>query len=457
MEIRVSSGIITAIYFVFLELGMERFIFYLTAQLQAYELLRTVNHGKLVSTRPSKIPVLGEALRHRCSWVTFCVLLLRLILIAAIFCLNFGTEGASMPASRRVSRAYIAYQNAVDAEWFKNGTYTFNRDFNALSGCARETEDGLDYFDLAMDLLSGERGLSDLDESSKVPAASRRVDFARMICLDGINYSPRKLAMRIEGCGQRAAECKSRPLNPDWNELEWKVNNLSRAFVQRRVIEGAWVIGLQAVKQMAECVYASDFANCAVWNSSAASKMMKIMTVDLRDLLRLHSAQNRSTVRLRMLEDSGTAVISGGAFGRISVAHAMADSTARHPPDILAVINRIFSRSVEYRPNEEELFALSGSQAVTQIDDLALGAAVVLAVISVVACVWVLTERFCSGSGGGQWWKFTSDGLLTVWSDDVAATCAKDQYPTVYQVHSEQGITRVAALKAEEMQPFSSS
>eukprot|EP00178_Gracilaria_changii_P025530 TRINITY_DN78663_c0_g1_i1.p1 TRINITY_DN78663_c0_g1~~TRINITY_DN78663_c0_g1_i1.p1 ORF type:complete len:453 (+),score=53.20 TRINITY_DN78663_c0_g1_i1:60-1418(+) len=448
MEIPLSSGIVTSLYFVFLELGIERLVFELTARVQAHELLRSVSNGQTISARPSVIPVLGDSLRHRSSRATFLALLLRIVLIAAIFLVNFGTEGASRAVVRPISRAYVAYQNAEDAEWFKNGSYTFNRDFNALSGCARETENGLDYFDLALDLMSGERNLSDLDESWTVESASRKVDFAHSVCLDGFNFLPRKLAMRVEGCGPRAAKCKASPTNATWKTSTWQVNDLSSAFVQSRLIAEAQVIGLQSGNQMAECVYAIQYANCAVWNASVDSKMLKITIINLMDVGELRQARNGSVVSLRMGDTSGTAVISGGSFGRISVAHAIADSTSRHPDDILEVINRIFSRSVEYRPNEDELFVLSGSQSVTQIDDLALSAAVVLMVATITACMWVFAEKWRSKSSKLCWWKFTSSGLLTVWNDDVTgAQEGRDQFPIVQQMFSAHGIVRVGAQR----------
>jgi hypothetical protein len=209
--IGVQSGWVTAAYFVFIELILERIVIFMGSRSNDSRIKRRILSGERVTLQEKEVPIITENLvsdGNRAEWLTICVF--RAIFLVAILLLNLGTNGEDGGLYKMQRFKYWARSEMSDAQWNKNGTYHFKRDFNLVANCKIQDDSAnqTKYYRMAFNAVGKTSSDQvDFEEGTKPFQRNVTLDTSSVACLDGISYTPEVLVFALGGCGSHGFDC----------------------------------------------------------------------------------------------------------------------------------------------------------------------------------------------------------------------------------------------------------
>ena len=418
-----ASGWTSAIYFVVFEVGITVLLFSISASSHRFFISRVISSGSSVTVYESPLPVIGRELqigRLRSKLFHYAT---RAIALWAIFVINLYTVGRTGSILSSTTRNYIAVQNAENSDWFKDGAYVFRRDFPALTGCRLGTEDGVEFYNIALDTVSGEKGIEDFNPSGN-GMGSVPLDFSKALCLDGVQVRPKEVAMRVVGCGDQGRDCYHNP-DADPITIKARVNTLSSHYSSTWLHSPRQLIGFETQDGlMGECVIKTGNRSfCAMWTDSidgnTSSLWISFLMYSVGDF---SYSGNETIVELALKRTSTVVKIVGGRFGSISVGRAISLSISVNTPPVFEMINHLYSQSVEFFPRTKTYEIMKGERNVTEVQKPAIISAIVLiGILMMEILLWcwriIRYRKF-------KWMakRLKLVGLLRTWQEDVQPT-----------------------------------
>jgi hypothetical protein len=422
-QLTVPSGLVSAAYFLIGDVAILGLVIWSGCRLIAYESRRLILSGKSVTTKPCGIPLVGAGISSGATVTKVVIGFLRLVCIAALLSINLGTNGTKSENQEPEVRGVLAYPNALDVDWFKNGTYTIERQFNAFAGCSRRTADGIKYFQVAVDLVGGGTG-PDFDPSYTVPKGHYKLQTESIICLNGEGYGPETTALELTDC-PGGYSCR---LVPDVTSIEnqaftvAQVNTLSSGFVVSVIDSGRRLVGLDetATGVQRQCLVSESVATCFAWE--AVDRGVNSVWLERalgQYALELYAARNRSTVSVILLKMSGKALVRGGKYGSVTIGQALVRTSLVSVPDLFEVVNGIYTRSIEYKRCELPIYRVTGSSDATNFDTTVIVGGALLVVILCTQLAIVGFTCIRTRPTVPPLWKLEAKYLGTLWESEV--------------------------------------
>jgi hypothetical protein len=216
--IGVPSGVVTTVYFVIIELILERIVIIMGSRSNDSRIKRRILSGERVALQEKEVPILTENLvsdGNRAEWLTICVF--RAIFLVAILLLNLGTNGEDGGQYKTQRFNYWVKSKMSDAQWNRMGTYHFTRDYNLFANCKiqDDSKNLTKYYRMAFN-AEGRTSSDqvDFEEGTKPIQPNVTIDTSLVACLDGISYTPEYLVFALGGCGTHGFDCIRERVDP---------------------------------------------------------------------------------------------------------------------------------------------------------------------------------------------------------------------------------------------------
>jgi hypothetical protein len=440
LEVPIQSGIVTVGYFIIFDIIVLGIIGYIGTILIGTDARQRVLNGQPLKLAPSRLPVLGYGCYAGRSLRKVMVVCSRATALVALVLINVGTNGSSRPATEVIDRTHLAYPNAADSDWQKNGTYTIQREFNAFLGCSRATPEGMKLFQIALNLEGGGREVQDNDPSGRTESAHYPLVRDSLACLDGITFGPEAVALEVTDC-YRGVACRFSPARNAEQSQEsrsYTVNLKSSRAGAVSPNAGSRLIGLSSLinRTEAQCVATQSRTYCLMWQAVDTGEVtMWIEGVTGQDSSRLYAAEDGGSIDLSSQRASGIVTVKGGRYGSITIGQAMVAAASARIPDILHVIANIYSQSVEYRMNPNQLYAVKSTVNVTVVGKAAIAGLACLGMIMVLSIIVLASDIIAGRSLPISFWKLSATETGTVWASDgqsAGQSCGTStEYPVV--------------------------
>jgi hypothetical protein len=369
--IDVRSGWVTAAYFVFIELILERIVIYMGSRSNDRRIKRRILSGERVALQEKELPILTENLvsdGNRAEWLTICVF--RAIFLVAILLLNLGTNGEDGGQYKMQQFNYWAKSKMSDVQWNRNGTYHFSRDYNLLANCKIQDDSGnfTTYYRMAFnaaDKTSSDQ--EDFEEGIKPTSPNVTIDTRSVACLDGMSYKPEFPVFGVAGCGSHGFECIREIADPPIYQtkalllakgLTMKGNDnptdaTGNKYATLRISPTEWVNCLyrDGNSSLQSCVLTERQAKDPKYPNSDIKKVY-ISMVNIAwcsSKLGLNAdVGTESNYSFTFPRKSGLILHTGEPFENITILHALKWIGADSPRTVVDLAGQIYAQSVIY-------------------------------------------------------------------------------------------------------------
>lgn len=375
------SGVVSAIYFFILDIVLEKLFFEITTYWSQVSAANDLHKGETKVIEESTVLLLGDGIvtrnkRHIILYIW------RFVFLGTLFVINLGTDGGERATSVKKRADYITVQKASNDQWLKEGRWRFQRNFHLFSSCRRATDEGFEFFQVAVNLANGENGLSDFSPN-KNDNKKYELDQNSIFCLDGINFKPKSSVMEIYNCGGSMSDCLQFGKDENYIE-EITFDLLASSTIEPRWKANKFMFGLRNGTHHWECMKEFDNGRsiCIRWRSKGNTVFIRREFADPIGNPTLATGEISSFL---FTATSKEAELRGSSFGSISVAKAMRYYHPYTDINILELLSNIYAESIEYEVYEKTVFKVTGTSLVTNIGALSVIGFMVLLCILIVA------------------------------------------------------------------------
>jgi hypothetical protein len=376
-SIDLPSGAVTSLYFVLIELFLERVLLALGNRANDQSIKRRLVRGESVILKENSIPIVTEGLvidGFRAHWLAIC--LLRAAFLISLLLLNLGTNGVDGGRYQKVSYDFRSTQSSTDASWNQPGVNHYNRDYEAFASCQGPSGDVTKFYSIAVSMISKSNiDRPDFDPSGAGQNGDIKMKFSDLACLNGVDYTPSQAVFSIEGCGNQAVECQMLLDTPQYYNI----------------LVTVWSRGLYMDSDDAkEANYYTTFSadwrtwlNCLTPRlggergytrcTRTVRKEPTLVDIDVVEIVGNYSAMFSSTAKgmkynLSVYQIRKGATLRGGSFENITILTAMRWLGANKQVSPVELSGHIYAQSVKYERGPFQVQKRTGKKKVTEID-----------------------------------------------------------------------------------------